>query len=177
MVATVVTGVLGLLLRDLSNSARGSMATVASMWVITGTLLLITDWRKKTRLGLRQFGISAAVVVGIAQAVAIMPGISRSGATICAAILIGLHRRWAVEFSFLIAIPAILGAAAIQLVKDAGKIGSATLPISSVLIGSVVAALVGILALKLLIKSSRKANFKFFAFYCYILAGFVLVYS
>ena len=176
IVATVVTGVLGLLFKDYFVSARGSLAIVAWMWVITGTLLLITDWRKKPRLGLRQFGILAATLVGVSQAAAIMPGISRSGATICTAILIGLHRRWAVEFSFLIAIPAILGATAIQLLKDSAEIGSGSLPISSVLTGSVVAALAGILALKLLIKVSRTANLKFFAFYCYILACFVLVY-
>ncbi len=174
--ATVVTGVLGLLFKEYFASARGSLAIVASMWVITGTLLLITDWRKKTRLGLRQFAIWQAIVVGLAQAAAIMPGISRSGATICAAILIGLHRRWAVEFSFLIAIPAILGATAIQLVKDFAEISSGSLPLNSVVTGSVVAALVGILALKLLIKTSRTANLRFFAFYCYILAGFVLLY-
>jgi len=174
--ATVVTGVLGLLFKEYFASARGSLAIVASMWVITGTLLLITDWRKKTRLGLRQFAIWQAIVVGLAQAAAIMPGISRSGATICAAILIGLHRRWAVEFSFLIAIPAILGAAVIQLVKYFAEINSGSLPLSSVVTGSVVAALVGILALKLLIKTSRTANLRFFAFYCYILAGFVLLY-
>jgi undecaprenyl-diphosphatase len=146
------------------------------MWIITGTLLLITDWRKKTRLGLRRFGILAAILVGFAQAAAIMPGISRSGATICVAILIGLRRRWAVEFSFLIAIPAILGATVVQLARDFGEIGSATLAVSSVLAGSATAALVGILALRLLIKASRTANLKFFAFYCYILACFVLVY-
>lgn len=174
--ATVVTGVLGLLFKKYFASARGSLAIVAWMWVITGTLLLITDWRKKTRLGLRQFAIWQAIVVGLAQAAAIMPGISRSGATICAAILIGLHRRWAVEFSFLIAIPAILGAAAIQLVKDFAEISSGSLPLSSVVTGSVVAALIGILALKLLIKTSRTAKLRFFAFYCYILACFVLVY-
>ena len=176
IVATVVTGVPGLLFKEYFASARGSLAIVASMWVITGTLLLITDWRKKTRLGLRQFAIWQAIVVGLAQAAAIMPGISRSGATICAAILIGLHRRWAVEFSFLIAIPAILGAAVIQLVKDFAEISSGSLPLSSVVTGSVVAALVGILALKLLIKASRAANLRFFAFYCYILACFVLLY-
>ncbi len=174
--ATVVTGVLGLLFKKYFASARGSLAIVAWMWVITGTLLLITDWRKKTRLGLRQFAIWQAIVVGLAQAAAIMPGISRSGATICAAILIGLHRRWAVEFSFLIAIPAILGATAIQLVKDFAEISSGSLPLNSVVTGSVVAALVGILALKLLIKTSRTAKLRFFAFYCYILACFVLVY-
>jgi undecaprenyl-diphosphatase len=176
IVATGVTGILGVLFKDYFTSARGNLATVALMWVLTGTLLLITDLRKKTRLGLRQFGIIAAVLVGVSQAIAIMPGISRSGATICTAILIGLHRRWAVEFSFLIAIPAILGATAIQLVENFAEIGSGGLPISSVLIGPVTAALVGILALKLLIRASRAANLKVFAFYCYILACFVLIY-
>ena len=174
--ATAVTAVCGLLGEKYFAAARGSLLIVASMWIITGTLLLITDLRKKSRLGLRQFGIRAAIVVGLAQAAAIMPGISRSGATICAAILLGLHRRWAVEFSFLIAIPAILGAAVVQSVKDFAQISSGSLPIGSVVTGSVAAALTGILALKLLIKTSRTANLKYFAFYCYILACFVLVY-
>jgi undecaprenyl-diphosphatase len=147
------------------------------MWVITGTLLLVTDWRKKTRLGLRQFAVWQAALVGLAQAGAIMPGISRSGATICVAILVGLRRRWAVEFSFLIAIPAILGATVIKLVRDFGEISSGSLSLSSLVTGSAVAAVVGILALRLLIKASRSANLKFFAFYCYILACFVLIYS
>jgi len=176
MVVTVVTGVLGLMFEKYLAAARGNLALVASMWLITATLLLITDWRKRTRLGLRKFGILAAVIVGLSQTAAIMPGISRSGATICAAILIGLHRRWAVEFSFLVAIPAILGAAAIEALKNFAKFSSGTLPISSLVIGSVAATLVGILALKLLIRTSRKANLKFFAFYCYILACFVLIY-
>jgi undecaprenyl-diphosphatase len=176
IIATFVTGVFGLLGEKYFTAARGSLVTVALMWFITGTLLLFTDSRKKARVGLRQFGISAAMVVGIAQAAAIMPGISRSGATICAAILIGLRRRWAVEFSFLIAVPAILGATAVQLIKDFDQISSGNLPIGPVLFGTVAAAITGILALKLLIKTSRTANLKYFAFYCYILACFVLVY-
>ncbi len=174
--ATAVTAVFGLLGKKYFAAARGSLLIVASMWIATGTLLIITDWRKRSRLGLRQFGILAAIVVGLAQAAAIMPGISRSGATIGAAILLGLRRRWAIEFSFLIAIPAILGATAVQLIQDFDKLSSGTLPIVSVVIGSVVAALTGILALKLLIKTSRTANLKYFAFYCYILACFVFVY-
>lgn len=174
--ATAVTAVFGLLFKKYFVAARGSLVIVASMWIITGTLLLVTDLRKKTRLGLRQFGIFAAIVVGLAQAAAIMPGISRSGATICVAILLGLRRRWAVEFSFLIAIPAILGAAVVQSIEDFAQINSGNLPVGPVVIGSVVAALIGILALKLLIKTSRTANLKYFAFYCYILACFVLVY-
>jgi undecaprenyl-diphosphatase len=176
ILATIVTGICGLLFSEYFASARGNLGIVAWMWVITGTLLLITDWRKKTRVGLRQFALWQAAVVGAAQAAAIMPGISRSGATICAAILIGLHRRWAVEFSFLIAIPAILGATAIRLVRDFAEIGSGALSPGSIVTGSVTAAIVGILALKLLIKASRAANLKFFAFYCYILAFFVFLY-
>jgi phosphatidylglycerophosphatase A len=80
--ATIVTGVCGLVLEKYSIYARGSLSVVAAMWIITGTLLLITDRRRKTRLGLRQFGLAAALVIGLAQAAAIMPGISRSGATI-----------------------------------------------------------------------------------------------
>jgi undecaprenyl-diphosphatase len=176
LVATVVTGVVGLLFKKYFAAARGSLLIVCLMWFVTGTLLLITDWRKRTRLGLRQFGLLAAVLIGLAQAAAIMPGISRSGATICTAILIGLRRRWAVEFSFLIAIPAILGAAAVQSIKDFAQISSGSLPIGSVIAGSVVAALTGIFALKLLIRTSRTAHLKYFAFYCYILACFVLTY-
>ena len=175
-VATIVTAVLGLLFEKYFASARGSLLTVTIMWVITATLLIVTDKREKTKIGLRQFGLLAAAIVGLAQAAAIMPGISRSGATICAAILIGLKRRWAVEFSFLIAIPAIIGAAAVQFIKNFHLIDTAALTPAAVITGLLVATLVGIIALKLLIKTARKANLKFFALYCYILAAFVAVY-
>ena len=176
VLVTGVTGTLGLLLENYFSAARGRLAVVAVMWLISGTFLLITDLRKKARLGLRQFGVLAAIIVGLAQTVAILPGISRSGATICAAILIGLRRRWAVEFSFLIAIPAILGATAVESVKHFAEISSGSLPIGSAAAGAVAAALTGILALKLLMRTARAANLKYFAFYCYLLAGFVFVY-
>lgn len=177
IVATFVTSVLGLSFKHYFESARGSLTLVAVMWLINATLLLVTDWRGKTRLGLRKFGLVAAIIVGLAQTAAIMPGISRSGATICAAILIGLHRRWAVEFSFFIAILAILGATAVELIQNFDKINSAALPLSTIIVGPAVAAIVGIAALKILIKVSRKANLKIFAFYCYILACFVFFFS
>lgn len=173
---TGVTGVGGILLMKIFSDARGSLKTVTVMWLITGTLLLITDRRKKTRMGLRQFGFLAAAVVALAQTAAIMPGISRSGSTICAAILVGLHRRWAVEFSFLIAIPAILGATLVQSIKDFEQISSGNLPISAMIIGAAAAAMVGIFALKLLIKTSRTSKLKYFAVYCYLLAGFVFIF-
>lgn len=174
--ATAVTGVLGAIFEHYFKSARGSLPTVALMWTINGTLLLITDRREKTRLGLRSFGIKEAAIIGLAQAVAIMPGISRSGSTICTALLLGLNRRWAVEFSFLIAIPAILGATAVELLKNFSQIDLSILPVSSVIAGSITSALTGILALKLLIKALKTAKLKLFALYCYILALFTAIY-
>ncbi len=176
VLVTGVTGTIGLLLEKHFTAARGSLMMIAWMWVVTGTFLLITDWRKRGRMGLRQFGVLAAIGIGLAQAVAILPGVSRSGATICAAILIGLRRRWAVEFSFLIAIPAILGATAVELLKHFAEISSGNLPIASAAAGAVTAALTGILALKLLMKTARAANLKYFAFYCYLLAGLVFAF-
>ena len=174
--ANVVTMVIGLMFRDYFESVRSSLGILAVMWIVTGTLLLITDYRKRTRMGLRQFGVPAAIVIGLAQAVAIMPGISRSGATICAAILLGLHRRWAVEFSMLIGASAILGAAAIEFAENYGKVGLGQMPILAFPAGAIISCIVGILALKLLIKTSRNAKLKFFAFYCYALACLVAIY-
>jgi undecaprenyl-diphosphatase len=81
-----------------------------------------------------------------------------------------------VEFSFLIAIPAILGAATVQLIKNFAEISSGSLEAGSVIAGSAAAAITGILALKLLIKTSRQANLKYFAFYCFALGCFVFLY-
>ena len=176
--ATIVTGVIGIFLKKYFLSARGSLAVVASMWFINGTMLLIADRRKPEGDGLEleQLGFLGVILIGLAQAAAIMPGISRSGATICTSLLIGLHRRRAVEFSFLIAIPAILGATAIELVGHFGEISSGNLPIGAVLAGSFVAAAVGALALKLLIKAVSAGNLKIFGFYCYIPACSVVIY-
>ncbi len=176
VLVTGVTGTIGLLLEKHFTAARGNLMTIAWMWVVTGTFLLITDWRGRGRMGLRQFGVLAAIGVGLAQAVAILPGVSRSGATICAAILIGLRRRWAVEFSFLIAIPAILAATLLELLKHFAEISSGNLPIASAAASAVAAALTGILALKLLVKAARAANLKYFAFYCYLLAALVFAF-
>jgi undecaprenyl-diphosphatase len=174
VIATVVTGVLGVIFKTIFMSARGDLAVVAVMWMVTGTLLFVTDYRKRTRVGLREFGIAAAIIVGVAQAAAIMPGISRSGATICAAILLGLHRRWAVEFSFMLAIPAIAGAALGQVIGEFDQISSGALKWDVMFFGGLSAFLVGIISLKLLIKVSRGGNLKYFGFYCWLLAIAVL---
>jgi undecaprenyl-diphosphatase len=174
-VATVVTAVPGFMLKKYFESARGSIATISVMWIITGILLTATDFRK-TRMSLRKFGLAAAIIIGLFQAVAIMPGISRSGATIVAAILIGLRRRWAVEFSFLLAIPAILGATAVEFIKNFDVIGAGHLSTSVLLTGFAASVLTGIVALKILLRLLKVAKLSIFAVYCFALASFVLIY-
>jgi undecaprenyl-diphosphatase len=175
-ITVFVTGVLGIVFKSYFESVRDNMPMLAIMWAVNGVILMLADMRKETRMGLRQLGILAAVIIGAAQAAAILPSISRSGATICAAILIGLHRKWAVEFSFFVAIPTILAATAVEILGNMDVINSAHLPMTALIVGPVTAMIVGIFALKILIKASRKANLKYFAFYCYILAAGVGMY-
>lgn len=176
IITTGVTGVGYILFKDQLESAR-KIEIVSLMWIVTATLLLITDMRTKARIGLRQFGVFAAIIIGIAQTAAILPGISRSGSTICIAILLGLHRNWAIQYSFLIAIPAILAGAALKLIEQIDTISQATLPIHTVLLAMTAAFVMGIISLFLLVKSSRKRKLKWFAVYCYLLAIGSLIYS
>lgn len=176
LVATVATGIVVLPLKKEFEGAFGSLAVIAAMWLITGTLLWITDRRKHTGLDLEQFGLRGAFLVGLAQGVAVMPGISRSGATICVAILLGLHRVRAVEFSLLIGIPAVLGAAMVESLGKWQVLRSGSLPALSLLLGGVVAAVVGVVAIKLLIRFARAAKLRYFGFYCYALAILTIAY-
>lgn len=170
IISTFVTGVFGITFEKIFISARGNLGLVCCMWALTGTVLLVTDYKKKTRMGLRKMGVVCAVVIGLAQAFAIFPGISRSGSTICAAVLLGLHRRWSIEYSFLLAMPAILGGTLITLLKDYDLLAGSGLSAGVLVAGAVSACIVGVLALKLLIGVSKKKNFKVFAIYCYLLA-------
>lgn len=175
IITTFVTGVLGFVFNKLLEESRGSLVVVAICWLITGTFLIITDRKKSGKIGLREFGITAALIIGLAQSFAILPGISRSGATICVAVLIGLRRRWAIEYSFLIAIPAIWGATAVKILKDFDEIQWSSLGFLPVLAGFLCSFLTGIIAIKLLVKATKSAKLRYFGAYCYLLAVIILI--
>jgi len=117
---------------------------------------------------------STAIMMGIAQGIAIIPGISRSGTTIAVALLLGIKREKAFTFSFLLSIPAIIGALGYTGYTELGELTSSSLEWIEILAGSIVAMLVGYFALKLLWKTLAKRKFHLFAFYCWLL-GAVLV--
>ncbi len=148
------------------ESLSGSMLFVGLALIFTGFLLYICDLWRKGRKNERTATWLDAVVVGVGQAVATMPGVSRSGMTITAGCFCGFQRRFAVRFSFLLSIPAILGANILSL-KDALESGVDWAEVPVYLVGVIVAAVVGYLCIRLLKYIADKGRFGAFAYYCW----------
>jgi undecaprenyl-diphosphatase len=172
LLATAVTGVLGLLLRDrLSGTVFASPSAVAVALLVTAVMLWITDHLRSERRGPAQVTVPIAVAIGVAQAVALTPGISRSGTTIFVALLLGLQRPLAARFSFYVAIPTILAGSLLQGVEVLGT-GQLTIGLGALAAAFVVAAVVGAGALWLVLRLLEQAKFKIFSVY---VAGLALV--
>ena len=140
------------------------LVLVGAMLIITAILLLQADMAKKTHQGIR---VIDAIIVGVAQALAILPGLSRSGATISTSVLLGVDRSSAARFSFLMVVPLILG----KVVKDLieGDYSSATLNVPALGAGFVAAFITGALACTLMIKLVKRSKLWYFSIYCLIL--------
>ncbi|MBI9018732.1 MAG: undecaprenyl-diphosphate phosphatase [Phycisphaerae bacterium] len=163
------TGIVYVLFKKVIEKGFEEPAMVAGCWFVTAIVLFITDRKKTNHRSIKKFWIYFALIVGMAQGLAILPGISRSGSTICVALLLGLHRKWAGQYSFLIGIPAIVGASLIEGIKFFSA-GHSSLPWGPTIVGSVVSMFVGIAALSLLLWAVRKAKLKIFAYYCIIIS-------
>lgn len=173
--ATFGTGVVYVICKKTIEDAFGSPNMVACCWLVTAVVLFITDRKHKSVRKLRKFTLLCGLAVGFAQGLAMLPGISRSGSTICACLLLGLNRRWAGEFSFLIGVIAIVGASLIEGIKFFSQENSA-LHWGPVIAGSIVSAIVGFMALSLLLWAVRKAKLKIFAIYLILAASASLIY-
>jgi undecaprenyl-diphosphatase len=172
LVGSLPTALIGLMFKDTFEKAFGSVPLVGAMLLVTGTLLLLTRITAHSSTSKQTIGLLIALAIGTVQGIAIIPGISRSGATIACGLFLGLERELAGRFSFLLSIPAITGALALQLVKgDAGQIAPWIL-----IIGVVSSGLVGLLALRVLMGMVRQGRLSFFAPYCWIV-GLVLLFS
>jgi len=159
LVGNIPTALIGLGFRAPLERMFGSVSLVGAMLLVTGLLLAIT---RLVPAGDRRLGLAAALAVGAAQGLAIIPGISRSGATIACGLLLGLDRDLAARFSFLLSIPAIVGALIIQVAAE-----RATGPgVFVLLAGGGTAALVGLFALRLLMGMVRGGRISWFAPYC-----------
>ncbi len=171
LVATLLTGVVGILLKDRIEEwfSRSEIAAVCLM--VTGFVLLSRLGRDSGKK--RSIGLKLALLVGLAQTVAMMPGISRSGSTIVAGLWLGLEPIVAARFSFLLAIPAIGGAVLLEL----GKLTLQGGPALDVLaIGFGVSVLASWVGLKLVLRFVERGRFSLFGFYCLALGGLALLF-
>lgn len=164
IIAIVPAGVIGFYFeQEIKSLFTGNMKLVGSMLIITGLLLLLTKIIKH-----KNFKISKthALIIGVSQALAIIPGISRSGATICTSLFLGNKKNEAAKFSFLIVIPVIFGAI-LKNLSD-GKFDD-EIKISVLFIGFISSFVTGVLACKLMLKIVTNNNLIYFSFYCFTL--------
>lgn len=158
--------VLYVVLGDIIESLGGSLFLIGTMLLINGLILFMSDRFTYGKKNERSMTILDAILIGVAQAFAPLPGISRSGITISTGMARGLERSYAVKFSFLLSIPAVMGATLLELIKAIrGGIDSAL--IVPCLIGIVVASAFGYAAIRLLKFLTQRNCFGKFAYYCW----------
>ena len=178
IVAVLPAMIIGLPFDDLLDELFYNYQTVALMLIIYGVLFIIIENRNKDKVAkiqtLDQLTYKAALMIGVFQVLALIPGTSRSGATIIGAILIGTSRFVAAEFTFFLAIPVMFGASLLKLLKFGFVFTSMELTI--LLVGMVVAFVVSILAIKFLMGYIKKHDFKAFGYYRIVLGIIVLAY-
>ena len=163
LLTLIPTGLAYIFLKDFLEAKFNDPRFVCGMLLVTGTLLLLTMLRKNPNGPLTSL---KALVIGIAQAAAMMPGISRSGSTICAALYQNVTPQKAADFSFLMLLPVVLGAALLQGIDMFNEgISIGWLPL---FIGTFVAYISGIVAIKVVLDFVRRGNLSYFAYYCFI---------
>lgn len=143
-------------------------------FIITGFLLFFADKVVKGHKDKKDITAKNALIVGIVQGIAPLPGISRSGSTISTALFCGFNIKTAIAFSFIMGIPPILAGSALEL-KDAIEMGATDIPFLTLAIGFIVAAIVGFLAIKMVSWLATSNKFKMFAYYTFILGGITIV--
>lgn len=178
LVLLIVVSILPLFLilpiKDVIETAMSNATFVSLALIVTGCILYLADHMAKGRKTARTATVADALLVGCAQAVGTLPGISRSGITISTGLVRGFDRSFAVRFSFLMSLPAVLGANILTL-KDAIEVGIDPHQLPVYLVGTLVAAVVGYFAIHLVNLLSDKGRFGIFAWYCWAVGLISLV--
>ena len=176
IVAVVPAGIIGVLFDDLIDAYFYNPVTVAAMLIVYGVAFLVIENRKRRSsvTSFEKMSYKTALAIGVFQVLALIPGTSRSGATILGAVLLGCSRGIAAEFSFFLAVPVMFGASLLKLLKM--KIAFTLATASVLIVGMVVAFIVSVFAIRFLMGYIRKHDFKAFGVYRIVLGILVLVY-
>lgn len=173
LVAAVIPGgVFGVLLDDLAEHALRSPLLIAMMLIIMGLVLYWADRHGSRRYGIEQVGLWSGLLIGLSQAVALIPGVSRSGITMAAGMAVGLNREASARFSFLLSAPIILGAGLVKVPELLMTPGAVNL---SFVVSVIVSALSGMAAIGFLLNYLQRKNFLPFVWYRLLLGALVLI--
>jgi undecaprenyl-diphosphatase len=171
MISMLPAGFIGLLFESELEALFGNnIMLVGLMLIFTAVLLFMADRAKKTT---KKVGFWDAFIIGISQAVAMLPGISRSGATISTSVLLGNDKSKAARFSFLMVIPLIFGKIAKDLLS--GDLSYTTENFGSLSAGFIAAFLAGLFACKLMIRLVKNSQLKYFAYYCFVVGALAVI--
>lgn len=179
LAACVPAAIIGLLFDNAINTYLYNPWVVAAALIIYGVLFIIIENRRNPEKvsDIASMSFKTALIIGVFQVLALIPGTSRSGATILGAVILGASRTLAAEFSFFLAVPVMLGASALKIVKylmDGGSLLGQNLGI--LLVGMAVAYIVSVAAIRFLMGYIRNHDFKAFGWYRIVLGVIVLVY-
>lgn len=166
-----VPAVIGVFVEDRIGSLQEDTTAVALALLVTGVVLVVSGWFMSGRLSLERLPLKDGFLIGVAQAIALIPGISRSGMTITAGLSRNLERTEAARFSFLLAVPAIAGAGLLQGLELIGAGGFG----AEVWVGMVVAAVSGYLAIAVLLRALNRFGLRPFALYCFAVGIIALI--
>lgn len=167
LVTTFATGVMGVFLEKAAIEVKGNLLAPAMGFFFTGVLLLVVDFFPAGNKIPKDVGWGAALAIGIAQGIAVFPGISRSGITIVLCLLMGFNKKFAVKYSFFAAVPAIIGAAVLEVPQNFSK-GISLESIGTYGISAFAAGVVGYFCIKMMLNLVRKKRFAYFAVYCFL---------
>jgi undecaprenyl-diphosphatase len=173
IISMIPAAIVGILYDDLIESFfNGQILLVGSMLILTGALLFLADRAKSTN---KEVSFMNAFVIGVSQAIAILPGISRSGATISTSVLMGVDREKAARFSFLMVVPLIFGKIAKDVLSDDFNLTNVdTLSLS---FGFIAAFITGLFACTWMISLVKKSKLVYFSFYCFIVGTIAIIWQ
>lgn len=173
IVSTIPTGIIGVLVKDTVELASSFIIVPGICLLITAIFLTIADLVDPGEKRPREAKYSDAGLIGIAQGLATMPGLSRSGTTITACLLCGFEKRFAVKYSFIMSIPAVMGAVVLEL-KDVGQMSLQQADLAPCAVATIIAAIVGYLSIRIMMQLIRNKSYRVFIIYC-ALAGILAI--
>lgn len=177
IIASIPVAIVGILLDDVFETIFSKIEVVSFTLIFTGIILILGERvGKRNKKNIENMSLSNIITVGLFQTVAIMPGISRSGSTIVGGLFAGLKKEEATEFSFLVSLPAVLGAVILKS-KDIMELENLGMSPIALVSGFIASIIFGIFAIKLLVALVKKGKLYYFSYYCWAVSALLIIYN